>query len=137
MRKRKRKQAQSCRYGRRTCERGSIAVEGRGGVVEVWLSMSLLELLRINLIGDFFPFACAEFTAVKAPVSMSVPASKKRHCIGSSQSLCKSNIKAYNQTHLLKRPPNAAVQIDSRLSWYLETQQPMWCGRPSYAHPSP
>jgi hypothetical protein len=44
--------------------------------------MSLLELLRINLIGDFFPFACAEFTAVKAPVSMSVPASNKRHCIG-------------------------------------------------------
>jgi hypothetical protein len=80
-----RAQAQSCRYGRRTCERGSIAVEGRGGVVEAWLLRSLLELLRINLIGDFFPFACAEFTAVKAPVSMSVPASKKRHCIGSSQ----------------------------------------------------
>ena len=43
--------------GRHTCERGSIAVDGRaGGDDGLLLFASLLELFRINLTGDFLPF---------------------------------------------------------------------------------
>ena len=48
-----------CAHGRRhTWERGSIAVEGRTGGdegISPFVSL-LLELFRINLIGDFLPF---------------------------------------------------------------------------------